>query len=253
MSDSRKNVKNVKTDKPAKTVKKAHKSDVLMVIPAYNEVKNIERVVDELITNYQELDYVVVTDGPSDGTDVICRKRGYNMVELPQNVGLSECFRNGMRYACENGYKYAVQFDGDGQHRPEYVASMKKKADEGYDIVMGSRFLKENSIMPHNSMNLTRSLGSFFIRILIRIKTGVSITDPTCGMRLYDRKIMKLFVMHKGLSPEPDTMALLIKHGAKTAEVPVEVVERTAGSSYLDPISAIKYMWRMSIAILKIR
>lgn len=226
-------------------------NDVLLVIPAYNEAENIERVVDEIIEDYPYLDYVVVTDGPTDGTDVICRKRGYNMVELKQNKGLSECFRNGMEYALKSGHEYAVQFDGDGQHRPEYVPSMAKKANEGYDVVMGSRFIRGQITDSH--MSLLRRLGSFFIKILIRLKTGVTITDPTCGMRLYSRKIMKLFVSHKGLSPEPDTIALLIKHGAKVAEVPVRVCDRTFGSSYLEPLKAIKYMFRILLGIIKIK
>ena len=107
------------------------KSDVLLVIPAYNEAGNIERVVDELIADYPQFDYVVVTDGPTDGTDRICAYRGYNTVNLPQNMGLTLCFHNGMQYAAEMDYKYAVQFDGDGQHRPEYIGAMKQKADEG--------------------------------------------------------------------------------------------------------------------------
>ena len=116
-------------------------SDVLLVIPAYNEADSIERVVDELIRDYPQLDYVVVTDGPTDGTDIICQRRGYNAVHLPKNLGLAGCFHNGMKYASEMGYRYAVQFDGDGQHRPEYIDAMYKKALEGYDIVMGSRFI----------------------------------------------------------------------------------------------------------------
>lgn len=225
--------------------------DVLLIIPAYNEAQNIERVVDEIINDYPYLDYVVVTDGPTDGTDEICRRRGYNMVELAKNMGLTACFRNGMRYALKSGHKYAVQFDGDGQHRPEYVPDMEKKANEGYDIVIGSRFIKGHVEDIH--MTIARRFGSFLIRTGIRLKTGVTITDPTCGMRLYSRKIMELFVSQEGLSPEPDTIALLIRQGAKVAEVPVRVVERTAGSSYLEPIKAIKYMYRILKGIVSIK
>lgn len=236
--------------------KKHHpQSEVLIVIPAYNEAENIERVVEEIKNYYRELEYVVVTDGPTDGTDQICKNRGYNMIELPENMGLSKCFRTGMMYALESGYKYAVQLDGDGQHRPEYILSMKNKADEGYDIVMGSRFLREKDKKraTGSQMSFIRRLGSFMIRWLILIKTGVLLTDPTCGMRLYDRKIMEMFALHEGLSPEPDTMALLIKHGARVAEVPVKVIERTAGNSYLSPIKAIKYMQETLAAIMKVK
>jgi len=160
-------------------------SDVILIIPSYNEAGNIERVVDELISDYPEFDYVVVTDGPTDGTDEICRRRGYNTVFLPENMGLTKCFANGMKYAWENGYPYAVQFDGDGQHRPEYIGRMVEKAAEGIDLVQGSRFLtlpgEAGKPVPMHGM---RAVGSTMIRLWIRMRTGKKVTDPTCGLRL---------------------------------------------------------------------
>lgn len=226
--------------------KTRRKSEVLLIIPAYNEAGNIERVVDELIADYPQFDYVVVTDGPTDGTDRICAYRGYNTVNLPENMGLKLCFHNGMKYAADMEYKYAVQFDGDGQHRPEYIEAMKRKADEGYDLVMGSRFIGLD-----NHMNAMRSLGSHIIKFVILLKTGIHVTDPTCGLRLYDRKLIKLFAEHTDLAPEPDTVARLIKSGARVAEVPVKVADREAGESYLKPVKAAKYMLRMVRGCLK--
>ena len=89
-------------------------SDLLIVIPAYNEEENIERVVDNLIRNYPEFDYVVVNDGSKDRTAQICREKGYNLLDLPVNLGLAGGFQAGLKYAWRNGYEYAVQFDGDG-------------------------------------------------------------------------------------------------------------------------------------------
>ncbi len=221
------------------------KSDVLLVIPAYNEAGNIEKVVDEIIRDYPQFDYVVVTDGPTDGTDRICAYRNYNTVNLPQNMGLALCFHNGMKYAAEMGYPYAVQFDGDGQHRPEYITPMKQKAEEGYDIVMGSRFLGLE-----NRMGTVRSWGSGLIRLAILFKTGVRVTDPTCGLRMYNRKIIRLFAERTDLAPEPDTIARLIRGGAKVAEVPVRISERETGESYLKPVKAVKYMHRILSGIL---
>lgn len=224
---------------------KYNKSEVLLIIPAYNEAGNIERVVDELILSYPQFDYVVVTDGPTDGTDRICAYRNYNTVFLPQNMGLTMCFHNGMKYAADMDYKYAVQFDGDGQHRPEYIEAMKRKADEGYDLVMGSRFIGLD-----NHMSFTRKLGSRIIRMAIWFRTGVRVTDPTCGLRLYNRKLIRLFAKHTDLAPEPDTVARLIRHGVKAAEVPVKVADRENGASYLKPIKAAKYMFRMVSSIM---
>ena len=98
--------------------------EVILIIPAYNEEKNIALVVDELIENYPELDYVVIDDGSADDTRKICEAKGYNMISLAVNLGLAGAFQTGMRYAYEKGYLYAVQFDGDNQHSAEYVELM---------------------------------------------------------------------------------------------------------------------------------
>ncbi len=221
---------------------------ILLIIPAYNEEESIEPVVDELISSYPELDYVVVTDGSTDNTPVLCRKRGYNILELPINLGLAGCFQTGMKYAKKHGYKYAVQFDGDGQHRPEYILPMRDKMREGYDIVLGSRF-----IGLENSMGGMRSLGSKLIALSIRLTTGKRITDPTCGLRMYNKKMIDAFADNLNYAPEPDTISFLVKNGAKVAEVPVKVREREAGESYLKPVNAAKYMMRMLISILIIQ
>ena len=229
-------------------VRERKQNDVLMVIPAYNEADSIEQVVDRIVTQYPELDYIVVTDGSTDGTDAITRRRGYHAIHLTKNLGLAGAFQVGMRYADEHAYRYAVQFDGDGQHKPEYIHAMWKKAEEGYDIVMGSRFIGPRG----EAANIggMRNIGSKLIRLSIRLKTGVTVTDPTCGLRMYNASIIRRFAHEDALVPEPNTIARLIREGAKVAEVPVTVADRQAGESYLKPMRAVKYMWRMLSSIL---
>jgi len=227
-------------------------SDVILIIPAYNEAGNIERVVDELVLGYPQFDYVVVTDGPTDGTDEICRKKGYNTVFLPENMGLTKCFRRGMQYAFENGYDYAVQFDGDGQHRPEYIDAMVNKAKEGYDLIQGSRFIAlPGDRRSSGTMTGARLVGSQLIREAIYKKTGIRVTDPTCGLRLYSRRIIDDFANTHMCAPEPDTIARLLSEGVRYAEVPVRVQERESGESYLKPVTAAKYMLRMLSSICR--
>lgn len=269
---------------------------VLVIIPAYNEAGSIRSVVDELIRDYPELDYLVVTDGSKDGTPDICAAEDYHFLRLPVNLGLAGCFQAGMKYAEQNGYSYAVQFDGDGQHRPEYILPMQRKMQEGegFDIVLGSRFLplsrngqqKENmqgtigrkkhasktagkemhapetAEMPQKSVSAEdqanevrgmRSVGSFLIRTAIRLTTGVTVTDPTCGLRMYNRKMIRAFARELNYAPEPDTISFLIKNGARVAEVPVRVAERETGQSYLKPVSAAQYMLKMLTSILLVQ
>ena len=219
-------------------------SDVLIIIPAYNEEENIERVVDHLIQNFPQYDYVVVNDGSKDKTGEICRNRGYNVLDLPVNLGLAGAFQAGIRYAYKKGYECAIQLDGDGQHRPDFVGDMKKKLDEGYDIVIGSRFINEKKPMT------MRMLGSNLLEIAIRLTTGADIKDPTSGMRMFSRKMIREFAMGLNYGPEPDTVSYLVKQGAKVAEVPVIMDERISGTSYLTPIRAAKYMTHMMVSIL---
>ena len=222
-------------------------SDVLIIIPAYNEESNIERVVDHLVQNFPQYDYVVVNDGSKDSTGDICRRRGYNFLDLPVNLGLAGAFQAGIRYAHKKGYECAIQLDGDGQHRPDYIGDMKKKIDEGYDIVIGSRFIDEKKPMT------MRMLGSNLLEIAIRLTTGWDIKDPTSGMRMFSRKMIREFAMGLNYGPEPDTVSYLVKQGAKVAEIPVIMDERISGTSYLTPIRAAKYMTQMLVSILVIQ
>ena len=116
---------------------------VLVIIPAYNEELNIKRVVSNLRDHYPQYDYVVVNDGSADHTSEICHQEGYNIIDLPVNLGLAGAFQTGLKYADREDYACAIQFDADGQHRPEYIADLLKEIENGYDIVIGSRFVTE--------------------------------------------------------------------------------------------------------------
>ena len=222
-------------------------NDILVIIPAFNEEMNITFVAENLIRNHPDLDYVIVNDGSQDRTAEICRRHSYHMLDLPVNLGLAGAFQAGMRYACEKGYRYAVQFDGDGQHRAEYIVPMRAKMDEGYDIVIASRFVTEKK--PHS----LRMIGSRLIAAAIFLTTGQKINDPTSGMRMYNEKMIRIFAKKINYAPEPDTLSLLMRHGAKTAEIQAVMDLRTAGVSYLTPFVAVNYMVRTLISILFIQ
>ena len=219
---------------------------VLVVIPAYNEEKNIERVVDNLISNYRQYDYVVVNDGSTDGTRRVCRKRGYNLLDLPVNLGLGGAIKSGMKYANYNQYEYVLQFDGDGQHQAQYIEAMIEKMEEtNADIVIGSRFVeKRKPLTP-------RMIGSQLITYAIWFTTrGKYIGDVTSGMRLFNKRMIKRFGYEMHYSPEPDTLAYLLNRGVKSEEVQVEMLERENGTSYLNFFGSLDYMWQMMFSIL---
>ena len=218
---------------------------ILIIIPAYNEAENIERVVDNLIENYSQYDYVIINDGSTDDTRKICARRGYNLLDLPINVGLSGAIKSGMRYANYYGYDYVLQLDGDGQHDPMYIRDLQACMEQtGADIVIGSRFKTERK--PINS----RMIGSQLITTAIFLTTkGKYIGDVTSGMRLFNKKMIKRFGYDMHYSPEPDTLAYLLNCGVKIEEVQVQMHERIAGVSYLNFKSSIWYMMKMMFSI----
>ena len=93
----------------------------LIVIPAYNESENIERVVNNIQNNFPQYDYVIINDGSGDNTAEICKKNNYNLIDLPVNLGLAGAFQTGMKYAFKKGYDAAMRCEGEGQHSPEYI------------------------------------------------------------------------------------------------------------------------------------
>ena len=218
----------------------------LIIIPAYNEAENIERVVDNLIENYPQYDYIIVNDGSRDDTKKICKENNYNLLDCPINLGLAGAVQTGFVYAYENGYDAALQFDGDGQHQPQFIKDMLPEL-ENADIVIGSRFVTEKK--PKSF----RMLGSNVIQSCIWLTTGKKISDPTSGMRLFNRKMIDSFAHNMNYGPEPDTVAYLMRCGATVKEVQVEMLERIAGESYLNIKRSIMYMLRMCVSILVIQ
>ena len=200
----------------------------LVIVPAYNEEENIVRVIENLKKNYPTYDYVVINDGSSDNTAGLCRRMDYELIDLPVNLGLAGAFQTGLKYAYRQGYDYAIQFDADGQHRPEFIGAMLDKIQEGYDIVIGSRFVTKKK--PHS----LRMLGSNLISIATRITTGRRVKDPTSGMRMFNKKMIAEFALNLNYGPEPDTISYLLKQGATIAEVQVEMdVWLSAGKNIL--------------------
>lgn len=221
--------------------------NTLIIIPAYNEEKNIERVVNMLIENYPQYDYVVVNDCSKDDTKGVCERNKYNYIDLPINLGLAGAVQAGYKYAYEHNYDVAIQYDGDGQHRPEYIESLVEAIANGADIAIGSRFVTEKKPWT------PRMLGSRMITFFIKLVTKVEVKDPTSGMRAIDQKLIKEFAFNMNYPPEPDTIAYQIKKGAVVKEIQVEMDERIEGESYLNLTNSIKYMSRMIISILFIQ
>jgi len=151
-----------------------------------------------------------------------------------------------MMYAYRHKYDYALQFDGDGQHDPQYIAAMVE-AMEDCDVCIGSRFVERKK--PRS----LRMLGSNIIQFTLKLTTRQTVKDPTSGMRMFNRAAIKVMAANVDYGPEPDTIAHLIRSGARVKEVQVEMRDRIAGESYLNFSRSIKYMMHMCFSIMFIQ
>ena len=222
----------------------------LVIIPAYNEEKNILKTVEQLTSIKTDftLDYIIINDGSIDNTKIICENNNLNFIDLPFNLGIGSSVQTGYKYAYNNNYDFAIQFDGDGQHDASYIKDLVEEINKGNDIVIGSRFIGNLSTFKSSCM---RRIGKNILSFLIKITTGKKIYDPTSGFRATNKKIIKLFANdYPSDYPEPDTIVTVLKKGYKVSEIPVKMHERVGGKSSINPIKSVYYMIKVSIAII---
>ncbi len=229
------------------TTHKSGELKKLVIIPAYNESLNIEKTVKDVTENAPDFDYVVINDCSRDDTLEVLRKNHFSYLNLPVNLGIGGAVQTGYRYAYYHGYDMAVQFDGDGQHNAVYL---RKMADElvssGADMVIGSRFITKEGFQSSG----VRRAGIKFFSGLIKLLTGNTITDPTSGLRIVDRKLLELFKEDYPKDyPEPESAVTVLSKGFKVKEIPVIMNEREGGVSSISMINGLYYMIKVSIAI----
>ena len=230
------------------TTRKTDELKKLVIIPAYNESLNIEKTVKDVIENAPDFDYVVINDCSTDNTLEILRKNKFSYLNLPVNLGIGGAVQTGYRYAYYHGYDMAVQFDGDGQHNASYLRKMAEElANTDANMVIGSRFITKEGFQ---SSGIRRAGIKHFTR-LIKGLTGETITDPTSGLRIVDRKLLELFKEDYPKDyPEPESTVAILAKGFKVKEIPAIMNEREGGVSSISMLNGIYYMIKVSIAIL---
>ncbi|NCB92996.1 MAG: glycosyltransferase family 2 protein [Clostridia bacterium] len=220
----------------------------LVIIPAYNEEESIENTVRSIQKNAKGFDYVVVNDCSTDRTAKICEENHFNYIDLPQNLGIGGAVQTGYLYGYRNGYDAAVQVDGDGQHDPAFLVQMAECMEkEQMDMVIGSRFIEKQGFQS----STIRRVGIRYFTFLIKMLTGVTITDPTSGLRLINKDIMRMFAeRYPNDYPEPESVVAILRRGKKVREIPVIMKERSGGVSSISPQKSVYYMIKVSLAIL---
>ena len=227
---------------------------ILMIIPAYNEENAILNTVSK-IRKYNEdnnthYDILVINDGSTDKTSDICRQNKIKVIDLIHNLGIGGSVQTGYKYAYDEDYDIAIQYDGDGQHDVNYVKNITKPIIEGdANFVIGSRFIKKND----NNFNSTfsRRVGIKLISFFMKLVSKKKIYDTTSGFRAADRSIIGEFAKsYPSEYPEPITTVELIKKGYKIEEVPVKMNERDGGVSSIRSWKSVYYMVNVILSIL---
>lgn len=220
----------------------------LVIIPAYNEEASIINTVKSIQEKAEGFDYIVINDCSTDNTGQICEENKFNVIHLPQNLGIGGAVQTGYLYGYRNGYDVAVQVDGDGQHDPAFLTRMAEYMEKNQvDMVIGSRFIEKKGFQSSGM----RRLGIRYFTGLIKILTGEKVTDPTSGLRMVNRDVMEFFSEnYPNDYPEPESVVAILKRGKKVKEIPVIMRERTGGVSSISPQKSIYYMIKVTMAIL---
>jgi glycosyltransferase involved in cell wall biosynthesis len=227
-------------------------SEYLLVIPAYNEEKNIARVLESILILQLPLDILVVNDGSNDRTTEIVKQFPVSLLSHPTNLGYGSTIQTGYRYASAKNYPYVIIFDADGQHDPAYLIHMMEALKQvNTDVVIGSRFLMESKI----EVSFLKLLLLKFFRMLIYYITGNIITDPTSGFQGLTNKVYVALANSKDFPNDyPDTnfiIEMILKNN-KVREIPVNMYNREFGNSIHSGIKPIIYVLQILLSILVI-
>lgn len=229
---------------------KAKISKAIAIIPAYNEAQNIVKTVESL-KNIKGVDYIVINDGSTDNTLDVLLKNKIRHINLLFNLGIGGAVQTGYKYAYYNHYDIAIQFDGDGQHNAFYIKDLIREINNGYDMVIGSRFISDKNKFKSTAL---RQLGIGLINKNIKFKTGFSITDSTSGFRAVNKDIIKYFSNKYPYDfPEPITTSELLLMNKKVKEIPVEMNAREFGKSSINFLKPVIYMLKVNFSILSIK
>ena len=219
----------------------------LVIIPAYNEEGAILDTIRNLKKNNEEVDYIIIDDCSKDDTLKICKENNLNVIHLPVNLGIGGAVQTGYKYAYENNYDIAIQMDADGQHDAKYISALIQKVEEGYDLVIGSRFIEKQGFQSTFARRMGINLYSFIIKLF----TKKVIKDTTSGYRAVNSKIIKMFARNYPVDyPEPETNAYIAKNNFKIVELPMEMKTRDTGSSSITPIKSIYYAAKVGLAVM---
>lgn len=220
----------------------------LVLIPAWNEEDSIEAVVGDARSHFPGADVLVVDDGSTDRTAAWARRAGARVASLPFNQGVGAAHQTAYIFAMARGYELVAQLDGDGQHPAVELARLAAAVRSGEaDLAVGSRFAEASGYRS----SFARRLGQRLFSLLVSTSTRQTFTDTTSGMRALNRRAMDLFVRrYSSEFAEVESLQQAVRAGLRVVEVPVRMLPREHGRSFITPLGSAFYIFKTLVVLL---
>jgi len=222
---------------------------ILAIIPAYNEAGNILNTIDDLAKDFPAIDILVVNDGSLDNTAELVKSTKAYLIDLPINLGIGGAVQSGFKFAVQNNYDIALQFDGDGQHIAKEICKILQPIyDQQADVVIGSRFLVKESSFKSSFM---RRKGIWIFKVVNYLLIHQIVTDNTSGFRAYNKKAISFLAKNYPTDyPEPESVVMLGKNKFRIKEVSVDMRQRNFGSSSIRSYKIFIYMFKVLLSVI---
>ena len=210
----------------------------LIILPTYNEIANISPMIDKVFSLPEPFDLLIIDDGSPDGTAAVVKKRQpefegrLHIIERKGKLGLGTAYLTGFKWALEHGYDYIFEMDCDFSHNPDDLVRLYQMATQGYDVVVGSRYIKGVNVV---NWPMSRLLMSYFASVYVRFVTRMPVRDATAGFVCYSRKALETLdldaVKMKGYGFQIEMKYSAWRLGLKVGEVSIIFTERQEGAS----------------------
>lgn len=220
---------------------------LLIIVPAFNEQEAIGQVVREIRATVPGVPVLVIDDCSNDGTAVLARAAGAEVLPLPHHLGLGGSVQAGYKLAFELGYEYVIRMDGDGQHDPRYIPNiLEALRTSSCQMAIGSRYVDGGE--EHTSF--ARGLGIRFFRLVLRPILGREVRDPTSGFVGVNREALQVFSRSFPLEyPEIETLVVLKRKAFRFVEVPCRMRRRLAGKSTITALKSLYYIAHVLLGV----
>ena len=212
--------------------------DSIVIIPTYNEIENIERIIRKVFSLPHDFHVLIIDDGSPDGTPIIVKQLQKEfpdrlvMEERAGKQGLGTAYIHGFKWAIAHQYNFIFEMDADFSHNPDDLLKLRQACIDGADAAVGSRYIKGVNVV---NWPMSRVLMSYFASVYVRFITGINIQDSTAGFMCYKRKVLETVQLDKikfvGYAFQIEMKYTTIKHGFKIVEVPIIFTDRTEGTS----------------------